>query len=94
MGTNEIVDSIYKAYGTDSGILFGIKEKSITKAIVEFTVNRIGDERQKLLDSNRELLEAIEGYFDIIREQTRNEEDQTEFENFQKAISNAKELNK
>jgi hypothetical protein len=36
-----IVDSIYKAYGSDSGVLFGIKERSIVEAIVEFTINRI-----------------------------------------------------
>ena len=41
---NEILESIYKAYGTDSGILFGIREKDIVKAIIEFTINRITPE--------------------------------------------------
>ena len=36
-----IVDSIYKAYGSDSGVLFGIKERKIVEAIVEFTINKL-----------------------------------------------------
>jgi len=41
MNTDEILESIYKAYGSDSGVLFGIKEKEIVKAIIEFTINRL-----------------------------------------------------
>jgi hypothetical protein len=40
-----IVDGIYKAYGSDSGVLFGIKERSIVEAIVEFTINKINSKR-------------------------------------------------
>jgi hypothetical protein len=36
-----IVDDIYNAYGSDSGVLFGITERGIVEAIVEFTINRI-----------------------------------------------------
>ena len=38
----EIVNKLYAAYGTDSGILFGIKERSIVEAIVDFTLNSLG----------------------------------------------------
>jgi hypothetical protein len=41
MSKEKIVDSIYKAYGTDSGILLGIKERGVVEAIVEFTINRL-----------------------------------------------------
>lgn len=54
MSKEQIVNDIYKAYGTDSGILFGIKEREIVAAIVEFTLRRIDPEieiyRQKLID--------------------------------------------
>lgn len=65
MNTNKIVDSIYKAYGTDSGILFGIKERDITKAIVEFTVNRIEDERKALLDALESIIGLVDNRFSI-----------------------------
>jgi 2,3-bisphosphoglycerate-independent phosphoglycerate mutase len=38
--TEQVLEKLYAAYGTDSGILFGIKEKDIVKAIVEFTLNQ------------------------------------------------------
>jgi len=41
MNTNEILESIYKAYGSDSGVLLGITDKQVVKAIVEFTINRL-----------------------------------------------------
>lgn len=41
MTKEQIVDSIYKAYGTNSGILFGIKERMIVEAIVEFTIKKL-----------------------------------------------------
>lgn len=37
----EILNEIYSAYGTDSGMLFGITDKSIVKAIIEFTLTRL-----------------------------------------------------
>ena len=43
MTKKQIVNDIYKAYGTDSGILFGIKERETVTAIVEFTLNRIDE---------------------------------------------------
>ena len=43
MTKEQIVNDIYKAYGTDSGILFGIKERETVTAIVEFTLNRIDE---------------------------------------------------
>ena len=38
----EIVNKLYAAYGTDSGILFGIKKREIVEAIVDFTLNSLG----------------------------------------------------
>ncbi len=35
---NEIVNKLYNSFGTDSGILFGIKERQIVETIVEFTL--------------------------------------------------------
>lgn len=37
--SDEILNKLYAAYGTDSGILFGIKEMDIVKAIVNFTLD-------------------------------------------------------
>jgi hypothetical protein len=37
----EILGNIYKSYASDSGVLFGIKEKSAVKAIIEFTIRRL-----------------------------------------------------
>lgn len=37
----EIVSKLYKAYGTDSGILFGIKERVVVEAIVKFTLSEL-----------------------------------------------------
>jgi len=50
---DEIVDSIYKAYGSDSGVLFGIKERDAVKAIVEFTLNRITPATPEPLKDNK-----------------------------------------
>lgn len=36
----KITDKIYAAYGTDSGILLGINNKSVVKAIIKFAVER------------------------------------------------------
>ena len=47
MTKEEIVNDIYAAYGSDSGILFGIKEKSVVEAIVEFTLNRVEPDQEK-----------------------------------------------
>ncbi len=38
--TNKIVSELYKMYGTDSGILFGIKERQIVTNIVNLTVRQ------------------------------------------------------
>lgn len=38
---NDITNKLYAAYGTDSGILFGIKERQIVEAIVKFTMAEI-----------------------------------------------------
>lgn len=43
MTKSEIVKSLYDAYGTDSGILFGIAEKSIVETIVAFTLVARGE---------------------------------------------------
>lgn len=37
-----ILDKIYATYGTDSGILFGIKNKWVVETIIEFTIKEIG----------------------------------------------------
>lgn len=36
-----ILDKLYTAYGSDSGILFGITSRIIVQTIVEFTINTI-----------------------------------------------------
>jgi len=38
---NNIMDKLYKTYGTDTGILFGITDKNIVEAIVDFTLNEV-----------------------------------------------------
>ncbi len=37
---DKITEEIYKAYGTDTGILFGIKDKSAVKAVIKYAVER------------------------------------------------------
>lgn len=37
----EIAGELYAAYGTDSGILFGIEDKNVVKAIIEFTLEQV-----------------------------------------------------
>ena len=63
--TEYILDSIYKSYGSDSGILLGIKDKQVVKAIVEFAVNRceeIEDTEIKGLRKEIDLLiDALKG---------------------------------
>lgn len=44
----EIVDKIYAAYGTDSGVLFGIRERAIVSAIVKFTLKQVHKEEIEL----------------------------------------------
>lgn len=39
-----ITDKIYAAYGSDSGVLFGIGCKDVVKAIIRFTLRNIEDE--------------------------------------------------
>ena len=36
----KIMDTLYAAYGTDSGILFGFADKNAVRAIVKFSVGR------------------------------------------------------
>ncbi len=45
MDKDQIVNEIYEAYGSDNGVLFGIKERDVVKAIVEFTLNRCNQNR-------------------------------------------------
>ncbi len=40
----QVMRRIYAAYGTDSGILFGITEKEIVAVIVEFTIRQLLNE--------------------------------------------------
>lgn len=35
----KILDRLYQAYGTDTGVLFGIHEKKIVAVIVQFTLD-------------------------------------------------------
>ena len=35
----EIINNLYAAYGSDSGILFGIRERPIVEAIIDFFIN-------------------------------------------------------
>lgn len=43
METEKIVNRLYVLFGTDSGVLFGIKDKSIVSAIVDFAIKSITD---------------------------------------------------
>ena len=43
--SKQIVDKLYSAYGTDSGIIFGIKDRKIVEGIVEFTLIQIEKEK-------------------------------------------------
>ena len=40
---NEILGKLYAAYGTDSGILFGIKDRKVVDVIVEFVLNHVSE---------------------------------------------------
>jgi len=51
----EIVDYLYKAFGTDTGILFGIREPKIAAVIVQLTLNKT---RQKS-DAIEKILEQV-----------------------------------
>ncbi len=46
MNKEQIVNDIYSSYGSDSGVLFGITERDVVKAIVEFTLNRCNPEQE------------------------------------------------
>jgi hypothetical protein len=39
MTEDEIIQKLYSAFGTNSGILFGIKDKDAVRMIVRFTMN-------------------------------------------------------
>ena len=43
----KIMDKIYAAYGSDSGVLFGIKDTKTVKAIIRFTVQEIEEDESK-----------------------------------------------
>ena len=44
----KIMDVLYKAYGTDSGILFGISSPKIVAVVIQFTLDYIeGQKRAK-----------------------------------------------
>ena len=43
-----LMNKLYKSYGTDSGILFGIKDRSVVEAIVTFTLDEIIQEARPL----------------------------------------------
>lgn len=38
-----IINNLYKRFGTDSGILFGIKEREVVKTIVEETIKQLAE---------------------------------------------------
>ena len=46
MNKEQIVNDIYSSYGSDSGVLLGIKERDVVKAIVEFTLNRCNSQQE------------------------------------------------
>ena len=51
----EIVDHLYKAYGTDTGILFGIREPKTVAVIVQLTLNAT----RKKADAIEKILEQV-----------------------------------
>lgn len=57
----EIVDSFYKSYGTDSGIIFGIKERSIVEAIVGFVLRQTVEDKDNFAISFACWLKTPEG---------------------------------
>ena len=60
MDKDQIVTDIYESYGTDSGVLFGIKEKSSVEAIVEFTIRRCESSAgEKEIERLKGLIESL-----------------------------------
>lgn len=51
----EIMDYMYKAYGTDTGILFGIHQPSIIRLIIQVTLNQV----RKKADAIEKILEQV-----------------------------------
>lgn len=64
-----IVRRIYSAYGSDSGILFGITDIYVVRSIIEFTIRQINrriEERQQLKYKNQTLYEReYDEYFNV-----------------------------
>lgn len=45
--TNEIVDKLYAAFGTDTGAIFGIRNRGIVAAIVSSTIEYIREKQEQ-----------------------------------------------
>lgn len=56
----EIMDVLYKAYGSDTGILFGISSPKIPAVIIQFTLDYIEGEEDKHLQRQLESEEEAE----------------------------------
>ena len=52
--TQKIMDVLYKAYGTDTGILFGISSSKVVGVIVQFTLDYIEGQEDKHLQRQLE----------------------------------------
>lgn len=64
----EIVDILYKAYGSGSGIVFGIDSPKVVGVIVQFTIDRFKDKCRVILnDTNLSGDDRVEMVKDIIQ---------------------------
>lgn len=46
----DVMDTLYKAYGSDSGVLFGINSEKVVGIIVQFTLDEFKKKCRKILD--------------------------------------------
>lgn len=64
----EIMDILYKAYGSDSGVLFGITSEKVVGVIVQFTLDKFKDKCRTILnDTNLSGDDRMEMVKDIIQ---------------------------
>jgi hypothetical protein len=64
-----IMDKLYSAYGSDSGILFGISSSKVVGVIVQFTLEQFRDEIKKLLQDTTVSPDDRWGYVEDLLEE-------------------------
>ena len=60
MKSKEVFGKLYATYGTDSGILFGIADKTVVSAIVDFTAGWYDSENIAIASERDEYRKALE----------------------------------